>query len=111
MATKRKITYLVSYELAQPKGTKRDYKTLTIRLREAGFCETGLKSQWLYQCDEGTKAVAVSKKVLDVVNVSAPNKQVPPVFKPDTDQLLVSPYFPCGKGVIHRVYGGKDQPV
>ena len=110
MATKRKITYLVSYELAQPEGTKRDYKTLNSRLREAGFAATGLQSQWFYQCDEGTKAVAVSKEVLDVVNATGKDDESPPVFEPLTDKLLVTPYFPLGKDAINLVMHGKNHP-
>lgn len=110
MAERKKIQYLVSYELAQPSGVIRDYKTLTKRLREGGFAETGLKSQWTYECDAGTKAVAVTAKVLEVVNATSKDDESPPVFEPLTDKLLVTPYFPLGKDAINLMMRGKNHP-
>lgn len=107
MAAKKTITYLVSYDLG---GKDRDYGPVIKAMKELRAKKL-LKSQWTYECDEGTTAKQVSETVLKVVNASGQGNQVPPVFEPLTDKLLVSPFFPRKGNVIHLVAGGKDQPL
>ena len=58
--------------------------------------------------DEGTKAVDVSKKVLEVVNATGSHDQAPPVFEPLRDKLLVTPFFP--RGAMSSISSRKGKP-
>ena len=59
--------YLISYDLDVKKGEKRDYDGLAKALKKMG-AKRILKSQWVCQCEDGTTANDVSKKVLAKVD-------------------------------------------